>query len=248
MAKGHRQGGGPEQAAESRQPQRVSRPAPGKVTRTSKLPPGGGPAVQRKAAAPASGAAGSQGRSLWDLTMDSGMDAAHRGVTALAEENLNTGAMASSGAALAVPDQEDPLRQEAVAGPPESEGAGTVSGAPVQRQAGNTLAAVTLSSITCYSSDDLTGDDVYITVNDRRVWGPVPMGGNETKSINRTIDFSTQPLTIRVFDQETVGRDDEIGAITLPVPQSEEEIRRSPSSADLTSAGAYRLYFQVHRV
>jgi LysM repeat protein len=82
MVKDERQSGGPEQVARNSEPQRASRPAPGKVTRTSRLSPGQGPAVQRKAAVPAPGAGGSQARSAWDLTMDSWMDAAHRGVTA----------------------------------------------------------------------------------------------------------------------------------------------------------------------
>jgi hypothetical protein len=82
MEKGERQSGGSEQTS-SREP-RASRPAPGKVTRTSKLPPGRG-SVQRKAAEPAAGAGTPPGRSAWELTMDPWMDAAHRGVTALAE-------------------------------------------------------------------------------------------------------------------------------------------------------------------
>jgi hypothetical protein len=85
MKKDERQRGGPEQVADSREPQRASHPAPGKVTRTSRLSPTRGPAMQRKAAAPAPGAAAPQARSGWDLTMDPWMDAAHRGVTALVE-------------------------------------------------------------------------------------------------------------------------------------------------------------------
>lgn len=85
MEKDERQSGGPEQVAGSREPQRVSRPAPGKVTRTSRLSPSRGPAVQRKAAVPTSGAVGPQARSLWDLTMDPWMDMAHRGVIALTD-------------------------------------------------------------------------------------------------------------------------------------------------------------------
>jgi hypothetical protein len=84
MKKDERQSGGPEQVAGSREPQRASRPAPGKVTRTSRIPSSREPAVQRKAAVPGSGAGGPQGRSAWDQTMDPWMDAAHRGVTALA--------------------------------------------------------------------------------------------------------------------------------------------------------------------
>ena len=54
MEKDERQSHGPEQAAGS-ESQRISRPAPGKVTRTSKLSANRGPVVQRKAAAPRSG-------------------------------------------------------------------------------------------------------------------------------------------------------------------------------------------------
>jgi hypothetical protein len=85
MEKDERQSGGPEQEAGNREPQRASRPAPGKVTRTSRLSSGRGPAVQRKAAAPDAGAEAPPARSAWDHTMDPSMDAAHRGVTALVE-------------------------------------------------------------------------------------------------------------------------------------------------------------------
>lgn len=90
MEKGDRQSGGPEQRADSREPQRAPRPAPGKVTPTSRVSPGGGPAVQRKAAvlAPAAPRAGSRG----DHTADTWMDAAHRGVSALAETAPGGGA------------------------------------------------------------------------------------------------------------------------------------------------------------
>lgn len=84
MDKGERQTGGSEQVNSSREPQRALRPEPGKVTRTSKLSPGGGAAVQRKAAAADPGGTPSQARSSWDHTMDPSMDAAHRGLTALA--------------------------------------------------------------------------------------------------------------------------------------------------------------------
>jgi hypothetical protein len=63
--------------------QGMQRPAPGKVTLTSKLSPDREPAVQRQAPTTGAGAAAPR-RSLWDLTMDPAMDAAHRGVTALA--------------------------------------------------------------------------------------------------------------------------------------------------------------------
>jgi hypothetical protein len=76
----------PEQMAGNGAPERASRPAPGKVTRTSKLSPSRGAAVQRKAVAPTPGGAATlKARSPWELTMDPWMDAAHRGVTALAE-------------------------------------------------------------------------------------------------------------------------------------------------------------------
>ena len=84
MEKDKRQSGAPEQVTDSGESQRASRPAPGKVTRTSRLR-SSGPAVQRKTTAPAPGSGGPPARSAWDLTMDPWMDAAHRGVTALLE-------------------------------------------------------------------------------------------------------------------------------------------------------------------
>jgi hypothetical protein len=81
MDKSNRQHGGPGQAAGEREVQRSSGPAPGKVTRTSKLSPGGAQATQRKAAPV--GISSPQSRSPRDPMADSWMDAAHRGVTAL---------------------------------------------------------------------------------------------------------------------------------------------------------------------
>jgi outer membrane protein OmpA-like peptidoglycan-associated protein len=97
MERDDRKSGNPEQATGSREAQRAPRPAPGKVTRTSRLSPGQGPAVQRKAAAPADPGAPRPGRSLWDLTTDPWMDAAHRGVTALAETAAPAGDGAGAG-------------------------------------------------------------------------------------------------------------------------------------------------------
>ena len=55
---------------------------PGKVTLTSKLPPGAERAQQRKPSETNPGLAPVQHRSAWDQTMDAAMDAAHRGLTA----------------------------------------------------------------------------------------------------------------------------------------------------------------------
>jgi hypothetical protein len=85
--KDDRQNSGPDR----REPQPASRPAPGKVTRTSNLSPSRGAAVQRKAAVSAPGTTASQARSLWEHTTDSSMDAAHRGATALAETGQSAG-------------------------------------------------------------------------------------------------------------------------------------------------------------
>lgn len=85
MKKGARQHGGPAQITGGRELQHTSSPEPGKVTRTSKLSPSRESAVQRQVAAPTAGGAPPQARSLSDFTMDPSMDAAHRGVTALAE-------------------------------------------------------------------------------------------------------------------------------------------------------------------
>ena len=76
--------GGLEEAYRDEEQRRTRRPAPGKVTLTSKLSAGHEPAVQRQAALTATRAATPR-RSLWDLTMDPAMDAAHRGATAPAE-------------------------------------------------------------------------------------------------------------------------------------------------------------------
>jgi hypothetical protein len=70
---------GSEEAREERGQQRAQRPAPGKVTRTSKLDAGRQP-VQRKVQAPGTAGSATPVKSLWELTMDPWMDAAHRGM------------------------------------------------------------------------------------------------------------------------------------------------------------------------
>jgi hypothetical protein len=74
------------QMAGDRATQHAPRPAPGKVTLTSRLSPDREPAVQRKAAT--SGAAASQARAARHSAMDSWMDAAHRGASALSDPGL----------------------------------------------------------------------------------------------------------------------------------------------------------------
>ena len=126
---------------------------------------------------------------------------------------------------------------------------GTLPAPGIQRVPGGAFAAVTLSAIKCIIPDDHLGDEVYITVNGTRVWGPVSMDRFDIKSIGRQIEFSSGPLMVRVYDQESWPlTDDLIGSVTIPLPTSEEEIRRAPGSALLTTNGAYQLYYQVHRV
>jgi hypothetical protein len=79
---------GSEEARGARGQQQASRPAPGKVTLTSKLPGDHQPAIQRKRAASAPGASAPQARSPGELTADSWLDAAHRGLTAFSEREL----------------------------------------------------------------------------------------------------------------------------------------------------------------
>jgi Domain of unknown function (DUF4157) len=66
---------------------RARQPAPGKVKLTGRLLAGRSAAVQRKVGPRGTAAAMRPARSAWDLTMDPWMDAAHRGVTALAERD-----------------------------------------------------------------------------------------------------------------------------------------------------------------
>lgn len=75
--------------------QESQRPAPGKVTLTSKLSPSREPAVQRHSVA-AGVAAATPRRSLRDFTMDPWMDAAHRGVSAPAAEDHEAVQMSSA--------------------------------------------------------------------------------------------------------------------------------------------------------
>lgn len=72
-----------ESAGRSAGTEHATRPAPGKVTRTSRLPGGGGQAVQRQALA-SSGAPSAPRSAL--ASLDADMDAAHRGLSALAEQ------------------------------------------------------------------------------------------------------------------------------------------------------------------
>lgn len=66
-------------------PAHAPRTAPGKVTRTSKLPVGPGRSVQRKTQPSQGTGSARNARSAWEQTMDPWMDAAHRGLAALTE-------------------------------------------------------------------------------------------------------------------------------------------------------------------
>jgi hypothetical protein len=92
MQKGNQRQSELEQAGGQRAEQ-DGRPAPGKVTRTSRLPGGSRQPVQRQASAAGAGNGASRARSLWDLTMDPWMDAAHRG-TPLPDEPAAASAQA----------------------------------------------------------------------------------------------------------------------------------------------------------
>ena len=95
--------GNSERAHTGDEQQQSQRPAPGKVTLTSKLSPTRKPALQRRAV---HATAAAPRRSLWDLAMDPAMDAAHRGVTALADsrqEAVQASPAASRPAAVPTP-------------------------------------------------------------------------------------------------------------------------------------------------
>lgn len=98
MEKRDREHGTPEQGAGSRESQRA-RPAPGKVTRTSKLDGGQHGPVQRKAQAPGTAGSAPQAKSLWDFTTDPWMDAAHRGTPVPAGAPAMDGKARSKGGA-----------------------------------------------------------------------------------------------------------------------------------------------------
>ena len=100
MEKRDRQNGGSEQISGSRELQSELRPAPGKVTHTSKLSARSEPVVQRKPATTGSEATPRQSRPLGDSTRDLWMDAAHRGATALPEPVQNMPASSSPSGAV----------------------------------------------------------------------------------------------------------------------------------------------------
>jgi hypothetical protein len=85
-----------------------SRVAPGKVTRTSRLAPAQGGAIQRKATAAETSMPRSPAKTAWELTNDPWMDAAHRGVMA------TTGAPSLASSAV-VQREENPAAMSEVA-------------------------------------------------------------------------------------------------------------------------------------
>jgi hypothetical protein len=90
MNRDDRRQGKSDKDADLRALQRASRPAPGKVTRTSEHAPSRGATVQRKAPTAEPGAA-PKARSASELTGDRWMDAAFRGATALAGKERGAG-------------------------------------------------------------------------------------------------------------------------------------------------------------
>lgn len=96
------------QRGRARQPGDAWRPAPGKVTLTSRLSEDRAPAVQRRAATAGRGAAAPQARSLWEHTTDPWMDAAFRGSAAFADRGQGAPADASAMPAPSVLASGDP--------------------------------------------------------------------------------------------------------------------------------------------
>ena len=118
----------------------------------------------------------------------------------------------------------------------------------IQRQSTGAFAALTLSALQCILPDDYGGDEVYIKVNGRQVWGPVSMDTGSTEQINHRTPFSG-PITVEAYDQESWPmQDDLLGTVTISPPTTEEEIRRDRGPAQFSNKGAYQLYYHIHRV
>jgi Domain of unknown function (DUF4157) len=83
MEKDERKAGTSQQTGGNHQHLRTMGPAPGKVTRTSKLPGHAGEAMQRKESASSGAAPPAQGPSMPDPMREYWMDAAHRGLSAV---------------------------------------------------------------------------------------------------------------------------------------------------------------------
>ena len=99
-----------------------------------------------------------------------------------------------------------------------------------------------LIRITCHEQEDWTGKDhPYITVNGKRVWGPMGMEEGETREILRNYQFPRRAL-VRLYEQDDYESDDFLGEHEITranVAQGEQEFTFAEDEAN------YSIWIQV---
>jgi hypothetical protein len=80
-----------------------------------------------------------------------------------------------------------------------------------------------LVSIKCLDTEDSSTDEVYINVNNSKIFGDTDMSSGQEASINRWFcigsvpgNFSTQ--VVKIYDYDTIGSDDLLGTLNVMSP------------------------------
>jgi hypothetical protein len=106
------------------------------------------------------------------------------------------------------------------------------------------MAKLKLIAINCEQTEDLTGpDEAYLTMNGQPIWGPETINDQESRSINKTIPFTTIAL-VKLYDADAGGldNDDKLGETKIYA----SEAGKGEQARGFKSQGAnYTLFYEV---
>lgn len=99
-----------------------------------------------------------------------------------------------------------------------------------------------LLTLKCIETEDSSGpDSAYITVGDRKVWGPKDINDGQTKVINKDVKFSRR-AEIRLYDEDDLDANDFLGNHVV----NKSEAGTGEQSKTFTEDDAvYRLWYIV---
>lgn len=102
-----------------------------------------------------------------------------------------------------------------------------------------------LKTLECKVTEDNTGaDEAYLRVDGRKVWGPKSMNTNDTKTINKDFNFTTN-INITLYDEDVGGPidpDDNLGTVVARADQAGTGEQQGSFTQHRAS---YVLYYEV---
>jgi hypothetical protein len=100
-----------------------------------------------------------------------------------------------------------------------------------------------LAELKCIQADDLGGDEAYLVVGGRKVWGPVSIDDGDTRPVGVDVEFLSAALQVHAYDEE--GRffeDDLVGSALIGRADRFE----GPKRIELAGGSArYELRYEV---